>query len=202
MKTALVWMATGLMFAGCTVDPGLRDKELADDAAKWARTRQAPLPHNQHGIAVGEAAQRALTKATSQDEIAGKSLDDALAALSSPNIRNAGRSIYYDYDAYDIRPAYQALVEAHAQVLLKHQNFNVRIEGNCDERGSEAYNLALGQRRADSVKRALKLLGVPVRQVTAVSLGSTHPKTRGDQEQDFAENRRSDLVYVGLDKEK
>ena len=74
---------------------------------------------------------------------------------------------------------------------------NLRIEGNCDERGSREYNLALGQRRADSVKRALTLLGVPADQIQTVSYGSEKPKATSHDEQAYAENRRSDLIYPG-----
>jgi len=73
------------------------------------------------------------------------------------------------------------------------------VEGNCDERGSSAYNLALGQRRADFVKRALVVLGADATQITAVSLGAERPKVRGRTEAARAENRRSDLLYIGVD---
>jgi peptidoglycan-associated lipoprotein len=72
------------------------------------------------------------------------------------------------------------------------------VEGNCDERGSREYNLALGQRRADSIKRVLTLLGVPGTQINTVSLGSEKPVSDGGSETDLAKNRRSDLVYPGL----
>ena len=104
-------------------------------------------------------------------------------------------SIYYDYDAYNVKEDYQALMEAHGKALLKHKELRLRIEGNCDERGSREYNLALGQRRADSVKRALTLLGVPVSQIETVSFGSEQPKVTGHDEEAYAENRRSDLTY-------
>jgi peptidoglycan-associated lipoprotein len=75
----------------------------------------------------------------------------------------------------------------------------VRIVGNCDERGSREYNLALGQRRADSVKKAMTLLGVPPKQIQTVSFGAEKPKAPGHDEEAWAENRRSDIVYIGID---
>ena len=75
----------------------------------------------------------------------------------------------------------------------------MRVEGNCDERGSREYNLALGQRRADAIKRAMTLLGVPVRQVETVSFGAEQPKMPSSNEEAWGENRRSDIVYVGLE---
>ena len=91
------------------------------------------------------------------------------------------------------------MVEAHAKFLHEHKELRVRVEGNCDERGSREYNLALGQRRADSIKRAMTLLGVPPRQIETVSFGSEKPKAVGSNEEAWAENRRSDIVYVGID---
>src|ERR671938_62269 len=90
-------------------------------------------------------------------------------------------------------------MQAHSKFLLAHRELKLRVEGNCDERGSREYNLALGQRRADSVKRALSLLGVPNKQITAASFGSGKPKARGHNDADWAQNRRSDLIYVGGD---
>ena len=82
---------------------------------------------------------------------------------------------------------------------VKHPGFKLRVEGNCDERGSTEYNLALGQRRADMVKRALGMLGADAMQVTAISLGSQRPKSLGHSEDEHAQNRRSDLLYIGFD---
>ena len=111
----------------------------------------------------------------------------------------ATRAIYYDYDAYNVREQYLTVLQAHGQFLLAHKEVKIRVEGNCDERGSREYNLALGQRRADSVKRALMLMGVPAQQIEAVSFGSEKPKAASHDEQAYAENRRSDLVYIGGD---
>ena len=106
------------------------------------------------------------------------------------------RAIYYDYDAYNVKEEYRQMLEAHGKYLLAHREVKVRIEGNCDERGSREYNLALGQRRAESIKRALALIGVPTGQIEAVSFGSEKPKAATRDEQGYAENRRSDLIYT------
>jgi len=125
-------------------------------------------------------------------------LPDPNATLEDPDTLLAKRTIYYDYDAYNVTENYRSLVESHAKSLLSHTAVKLRIEGNCDERGSREYNLALGQRRADSVKRALTLLGVPAHQILTVSLGSEKPKATSHDEQAYAENRRSDLIYPGV----
>jgi peptidoglycan-associated lipoprotein len=91
------------------------------------------------------------------------------------------------------------MVETHAKFLLENKDLRVRVEGNCDERGSREYNLALGQRRADSVKRAMTLLGVPTSRIETVSFGAEKPRAPGSNEEAWAENRRSDIVYIGID---
>jgi peptidoglycan-associated lipoprotein len=128
-----------------------------------------------------------------------KSLSDPASMLKDPGSPLSKRSIYYDFDAYNIKEEFQTLVEAHGKFLLEHKDFKMRIEGNCDERGSREYNLALGQRRADSVKKAMTLLGVPAKQIQTVSYGSEKPKALGHDEEAWAENRRSDIVYPGID---
>ncbi len=127
-------------------------------------------------------------------------LTDAATMLRDPSSPLSKRSVYYDFDSFDIRGEYRDLVEAHAKFLMDNPKYKVRVEGNCDERGSTEYNLALGQRRADSVKRAMTLLGVPASRVEAVSYGEEKPKALGKDEDAYAENRRSDLVYPDVDK--
>ncbi len=104
------------------------------------------------------------------------------------------RSIYFEYDSFSIRPADQAVIEAHARDLLSAKK-KVLIQGHTDERGSSEYNIALGNKRAETVKRALAALGVAEPQMEAVSLGKEKPKAQGASEEAYAENRRADLVY-------
>ena len=105
------------------------------------------------------------------------------------------RSVYYEYDRYDIKEEYVPIVEAHAKFLMSHSDLKIFVQGNCDDRGSREYNLALGQRRADSVKRAMGLLGVNEKQIETVSFGAEKPVAFGQDEESWAKNRRSDIVY-------
>ena len=107
----------------------------------------------------------------------------------------AGRSVYYEFDKSSLRPDDRKLVEANAEYLREHPDVKVRVEGNADERGSKEYNLALGQRRAESVAKAMSLLGVKEQRIEAVSYGEEKPKATGHDEQSWSENRRSDIVY-------
>lgn len=105
------------------------------------------------------------------------------------------RSIYYEYDRYDIQEEYVPIIEAHAKLLMVHSDLKVIVQGNCDDRGSREYNLALGQRRSDSVRRAMGLLGVNEKQIETVSFGAEKPVAFGQDEESWAKNRRSDIVY-------
>jgi peptidoglycan-associated lipoprotein len=122
---------------------------------------------------------------------------DPLAAVKDANNILSHRSVYFDFDKYDIKSTYQTLVEAHAKFLTSNENVKVLIQGNTDERGSREYNLALGQKRAEAVKKALGLLGAKEAQLEAVSLGEEKPKATGHGEEAWTENRRADILYPG-----
>ncbi len=117
--------------------------------------------------------------------------------LTDPASLLSARSIYYDFDKYEIKDDYKPVVEAHAKYLREHGGIKMLIQGNTDERGSREYNIALGQRRAEGVKRMLLLLGAREEQVEAVSLGEEKPKETGHNEEAWTRNRRSDMLYPG-----
>ncbi len=104
-------------------------------------------------------------------------------------------SIYFDYDSFVIKDEFKAVVESHAKFIRANTSRKVNLEGNTDERGGSEYNLALGQKRADAVRRALVLLGVPDGQLEATSFGKEKPKAQGSNEAVWAENRRVDFSY-------
>ncbi len=129
----------------------------------------------------------------------GSSNQGKLAAdpLHDPNSPLAKRSVYFDFDSSTVKGSDKPTVEAHAGYLKDHADRKVIIQGNTDARGSREYNLGLGQRRAESVKRSLEVLGVKDQQLEAVSLGKEKPKATGSTEADYAENRRADILYNG-----
>lgn len=116
--------------------------------------------------------------------------------LNDPNSILAKRSTYYPFDVYVVQDADKPIVEAHAQYLNEHANRNVRLEGNCDERGSNEYNLGLGQRRADGVNKMLMLGGAKAGQLESVSYGEEKPRASGHDEASWSQNRRTDLNYA------
>ncbi|HWS75067.1 MAG TPA: peptidoglycan-associated lipoprotein Pal [Quisquiliibacterium sp.] len=120
---------------------------------------------------------------------------DPRAALNDPAGPLAKRSIYFDFDSFTIRDEFRGTVEAHARFLNENKGIRVVIQGNTDERGTREYNLALGQKRAEAVRRALSALGVAEGQMEAVSFGEEKPRATGSDESAFAENRRADLAY-------
>jgi peptidoglycan-associated lipoprotein len=110
-------------------------------------------------------------------------------------MQTANRTVYFDYDSYAIRPEFQALIETHAKIIKADKNKKVAIEGHTDERGGREYNLALGQKRAEAVRRALGLLGVSENQMEAVSFGKEKPAVLGSTEAAMEKNRRAEISY-------
>jgi peptidoglycan-associated lipoprotein len=107
----------------------------------------------------------------------------------------AKRSIYFDLDSYTVKDEFKPVLDAHARYLNANKSRQIVIQGNTDERGGREYNLALGQKRAEAVRRALTLLGVQESQMEAVSFGKEKPKALGSDEAAWAENRRADIAY-------
>jgi peptidoglycan-associated lipoprotein len=107
----------------------------------------------------------------------------------------ARKIIYFDFDKSEIRPEYADIVKLSAQTLTARPGLKMKLEGNTDERGTREYNIGLGERRAQAVRRALMLQGVAETQITTVSFGAERPAAEGDDEAAWAKNRRVELVY-------
>ncbi len=119
------------------------------------------------------------------------------SALKDPRNILSKRSVYFDFDSATVKGEYKPLVEAHSTFLKKNPQRKAQIQGNTDVLGSREYNLALGQRRAESVKNMMRVLGVPEGQLEAVSYGKEKPKATGTSDADNAQNRRADVAYDG-----
>jgi peptidoglycan-associated lipoprotein len=129
----------------------------------------------------------------SQRAVEPVSVDPAAANAAGP--AGVAKVILFDYDSYVIKPEYQSAVDAHARFLSANKARKMAIEGHTDERGGREYNLALGQKRAEAVRRALALLGVTDAQVEAVSFGEEKPVDPSSSEEAYAKNRRAELNY-------
>lgn len=103
--------------------------------------------------------------------------------------------VYFDYDSYTVKPEFQSLLEAHARFLKANRNLRANLEGHTDERGGREYNLALGQKRSEAVRRSLSVLGISDDQMEAVSYGKEKPAALGADESAFAKNRRTEIIY-------
>lgn len=115
--------------------------------------------------------------------------------LDPQNPLSQKRSVYFDFDQFVVKTEYMSVLESHGKFLASNPKVAVRIEGNADEQGSSEYNLALGQKRAEAVAKALKIMGVKEAQMEAVSLGEEKPKATGHDETSYAQNRRADIAY-------
>jgi len=115
--------------------------------------------------------------------------------LNDPNSLLAKRSTFYPFDVSAVQDADKPIVQAHAKYLSEHPDRKVRLEGNCDERGSNEYNLGLGQRRANGVKQMLLLGGAKASQIETVSYGEEKPRCTEHNEACWKQNRRTDIKY-------
>ena len=172
MKKTLLAVASLALIYGCASTP---ETKPAEPQATPAQPPAAPPP------SVGV---KPLPPAAMQ----GDSLKEGALAR---------RSVFYDLDKYDVKDEYRPLLQAHGKYLAEHGNAKMLVQGNCDERGSREYNIALGQRRSEGVKRMLVLMGAKESQVEPVSLGEEKPRCADHAESCWAQNRRSDLLYNG-----
>ncbi len=166
------------LLAGCASGVKLNDVPVED------RTGKAVTPGASGGATPGAAA---------QSQVAPVVTDPTRGPNAGP--ANVARLLYFDYDSYEIKPEAQALIDAHARFLKANPQRRVALEGHTDERGGREYNLALGQRRAEAVRRALALLGVADNQMEAVSFGKEKPAVVGADEAAWAQNRRVEIAY-------
>lgn len=178
MKRLFLAAAVAGLLAGCASGVKLDEVPVADKAG-------TPVAVAGGGLGADSGAS-AKSGVTSVD--LGKSGQDA-AGPAGANV------VYFDYDSYVLKPEFQSVVETQARYLRADAKRKAMLEGHTDERGGREYNLALGQRRAEAVGRALALLGVPGAQVEAVSFGKEKPAVAGSSEDAMAKNRRVEVKY-------
>jgi peptidoglycan-associated lipoprotein len=146
---------------------------------------------------VGAGTSGAATAGTTTGNVAGTATGSQSNRLRDPNSILSKRSVYFEFDSYAVRDDYKPLIDAHARYLQGDKGGRMTIQGNTDERGSREYNIALGQRRADAVKKMMMLLGATDSQIETVSFGKEKPRNAGHDEGSWTENRRDDFVYRG-----
>jgi peptidoglycan-associated lipoprotein len=178
MKRFFLVIALTALMAGCGSSVKL-DKVPVED--KTGTAVQSTAGGAADGNTVGKSKVESVDLSRSNQDVAG------------PN--GVARLVYFDYDSYVVKPEFQSLLEAHARFLKANAARKIVIEGHTDERGGREYNLALGQKRSEAVRRALALLGVGDSQVEAVSFGKEKPADPGHDEAAMAKNRRAEIVY-------
>ncbi|MDD2546230.1 MAG: peptidoglycan-associated lipoprotein Pal [Burkholderiaceae bacterium] len=178
IKRLSIAVAVAALMAGCSSGVKLDDVPVEDKSA---------IPTSG---AVGAGANAGTT---GQSGVAGVDLGQSARNAGGPV--GVSRLVYFDYDSYVIKPEFQSLIDAHARFIKANNARKVMIEGHTDERGGREYNLALGQKRAEAVRRSLGLLGVADSQVEAVSFGKEKLAVQGSGEDANAQNRRAELSY-------
>ena len=179
MKKFLVAAAMAALLAGCSTQPA------------------APVEDQSAAAAAAAAKDGAATSGTTTSGVSGSATGTGANPLKDPNNILSKRSIYFEYDSFVVEDKYKAQIDAHAKYLSANRSAKVTLQGHTDERGSREYNIALGQKRADAVKRAMTLMGVQDVVIETVSYGKEKPKREGHDEAAWAENRRVDIVYFG-----
>lgn len=188
MNRFLLAMACAALLVGCGSSVKLDDVAVEDKAG-------TPVGAQGAGSAAGSGA--AGGAAGSGGALASQSVApvDLTKPGSSADAQQGPRIVYFDYDSFVIKPEFQGVIETHARMLRAEPARRAVIEGHTDETGGREYNLALGQKRAEAVRRALGLLGVNDAQVEAVSYGKEKPAVQGSGEAALAQNRRAEIVY-------
>jgi peptidoglycan-associated lipoprotein len=133
---------------------------------------------------------------TSGSDLGGENGVNARGEANDTTGPLARKVIYFDFDKSEIRPEYADIVKLGAQTLTARPGLKMKLEGNTDQRGTREYNIGLGERRAQAVRRALMLQGVAETQITTVSFGAERPAAEGDDETAWSKNRRVEMVYL------
>ena len=171
MKNIVLYLAIAVVAAACA------SKETKDETPVADKSTTVPTT-------TGSTGTNTVTPATPTGQVTGM-VDPLLAQ----------RSVYFDFDSNAVKDEYRGLVQAQSRYLSDARDKKIRIEGNCDERGSREYNLALGQRRAESVKKIMTVLGVSDARIETISYGEEKPVAAGHDEAAWAQNRRADIKY-------
>ena len=185
------------MLVACAKPPVAGTKKDGKDASTDATSLSAASVAGDHPLtnASGVTIYPGSGSAAGSGLASGSAKSGANAPFNDPNSLLAKRVIYYPTDIDTISEQDKLIVQAHAEYLAEHPSITVRLEGNADERGSGEYNLALGQRRADEIKKILLMGGVKEGQIESVSYGEEKPKGITHDESSWSQNRRTDLIY-------
>lgn len=177
MKHVYLTLILASLLSACASDPAKTQSAVpVEDRTQTAQTPKATTP----------ADTRPLTPPLQN-----------VSPLKDPNNVLSKRSVFYDYDSFDVKPEYKSMIEAHGKYLVDNPKARVTLQGNADERGSREYNISLGSKRAEGVRKMLSVLGAKEEQIESVSFGEEKPRADCAEESCWSQNRRTDIVYQG-----
>lgn len=192
--TRIGLIALALTLAGCGSSVKLNEVPVEDRAGSSAANSGQAAGGGAAGDAARSAAAGGASAAPAPSRaVAPVDLTPRPSVSAVPT--NLPRVIYFDFDSFAIRPEGEAVIEGHAKFLSANKGRSIAVEGHTDERGGREYNLALGQKRAEAVRRRLVLLGVADSQVEAVSFGKEKPAVNGSDDAAYEKNRRAEIRY-------
>ena len=174
MKKVLIGCALAVLLSACASKDGGKDVKVTDAATPPTASTSTPT-----------------TGAVPSTTVSGR--EDP----KNPNSILFKRVIYFEYNQDSVKSEFTELIQAHAKYLNDNRGRKIRLEGHADERGSREYNMALGQRRGEAVRRATTILGVGADRIESVSFGEDKPRSSGHDEAAWAQNRRVEIVYDG-----
>ncbi len=186
-------------------EPSVAQREAArQEAERLAKEREAREAREakEKEIRERELREKEVARAKEREEQARREFERSLIPRKTPGIAGEVfetpmlKMIHFDFDRYDIRPQDAEILKQNAEVLKRFPTLKIQIEGHCDERGTEEYNLALGERRANSAKRYLITLGIAAERMTTISYGEERPLDPGHNEEAWAKNRRAQFVII------
>jgi peptidoglycan-associated lipoprotein len=180
MKKIIIGVGLAVLLAACASKDPVKETKVEDRSQSTTSTASGGTTPT--------------TRGTENTQIKGTPGTDP---LKDPNSPLSKRVIYFDYDKDVVKAEYTALIQAHANYLSQNRSRKIRLEGHADERGSREYNMALGQRRADAVRKATAVLGVGNERIETLSFGEDKPKATGHDEAAWAQNRRVEIRYDG-----
>ena len=194
MQRIVMVVALAALVAGCGSSVKLDDVAVEDRSGTAVRTQPGAVQPGAATTAgvISPGSSGGSGSTVTSTTIAPVTIAAPGAAATAPT---GPRIVYFDYDSFAINPEFQGLIDVHARFLRSDKARRVNVEGHTDERGGREYNLALGQKRAEAVRRALALLGVPDGQIEAVSFGKEKPAVAGSDEAAMAKNRRAEITY-------
>lgn len=194
-------LCLGLILSGCpkkTVPISEPSAQKSEDAARLEAEKAAKEKAEREAREKEEA--RIKEEAAKREK--EKEFEKSLVAKKQPGIEGEVleskllKDIYFDFDKYEVRPQDIGILKENAALIMKNPTIKIQIEGHCDERGTAEYNLALGERRANSAKRYLVSLGIPADRLSTISYGKEMPLDPGHNEEAWAKNRRGHFIIL------